>query len=172
MLRSGLTLSCVALLGTGSREGRTGDRGTEASMRMKCRAALFGVILLSVACGAETTIAPSDPSQTTPVTVETFAGTLAVGGSSFYSFTLSRSGNVSVLLHRLQEGGVASAATVTLGLGVPRGTGCTLGALVNVAAGSTPQLSNALDPAVYCVRIADAGNLSGPATFAINIIRP
>lgn len=134
---------------------------------------LLLVILLSGACDkTETPVAPSDPSFTQPIAVESFTGTLAVGGSSFYSFTVSQSGHVSLLLHQLTEGGVASTAQVTLGLGVPRATDCTVVNVAGVVAGATPQIIDSVTPAVYCARISDPGNLTGPAAFAVNIIRP
>ena len=134
---------------------------------------LFVVFLLAGACDqTEAPAAPSNPGSTTPVAVESFTGTLAVGGSRFYSFTVPQTGNVSLLLHSLIENGAASTAQLTLGLGVPRGTDCTVTDLVGATASGTPQLIAAVAPAIYCVRIADPGNLTAPATFAVNIIRP
>jgi hypothetical protein len=134
---------------------------------------LILLIVLAAACDqTEAPAAPSDPGATQPVVVEAFNGTLAVGGSSFYSFTVTTTGNVSLLLHQLTEAGAPSTAIVTMGLGVPRATDCTATSVVGITAGGSPQLATSVTPAVYCARISDPGNLTAPVTFAINIIRP
>ena len=132
------------------------------------------ILLASVsACnGGESYTAPSDPAATQPITVESFTGTLGLLGSSFYSFTVPVAGNVSLLLHQLTESGSASTAIIGIGLGVPRGIDCTVSSPAAGAAGATPQLTTSVPAGVYCVRISDLGNLTAPATFAVNIIRP
>ena len=56
--------------------------------------AVFG--LLTAACGNDDST-PTTPTTTGPST-EVFSGTLAVRGSSFYSFTVATSGQVSITL--------------------------------------------------------------------------
>jgi hypothetical protein len=134
---------------------------------------LLAVLLLAGACDqTEAPAAPSSPGATQPIIVESFTGTLPVTGSRFYSFTVPVNGNVSLLLHTLTENGTASTAQVTIGLGFPRGTDCTLTDLVNAVPGGSPQLIAPVSPAVYCARISDPGNLTSTATFGLNIIRP
>ena len=134
---------------------------------------LLALLVLAAACDqTEAPAAPSNPGSTQPITVESFTGTLPLTGFRFYSFFVPASGNVQLLLHTLTEGGVASSAQVTLGLGFPRGTDCTLTDLLTVGAGGSPQLTVPVTPAIYCARISDLGNLTTTATFGINIIRP
>jgi len=90
----------------------------------------------SSGCGTE------DPALTQPSTngalaVESFTGTLAKGGTAFYSFTVPRDGNVSLTLLSLTIGGVPSDLSITMGLGVPRGTACQTQAQQGVTVGVT-----------------------------------
>jgi hypothetical protein len=134
---------------------------------------LLAILLLAGACDqTEAPAAPSNPGSTQPIAVESFTGTLPVTGSKFYSFTVPASGNVSLLLHTLTENGAASTAQVTIGLGFPRATDCTLTDLINASPGGSAQLTVPVTPAIYCARISDPGNLTATATFGINIIRP
>jgi hypothetical protein len=106
------------------------------------------------------------------VTVETFSGTLPVGGSRFYSFTVPQPGMTTATLLSLKQDGVDSTALVLIGLGAPRGTECLLLDGRQVAADVVPQVSLTPDPGIYCARISDAGNLTGPVDFSINIVHP
>ena len=137
---------------------------------------VFVLMLLLVSAAAcnkdESPVSPSDPAAIQPIVVESFTGTIGLLGSSFYSFTVPTNGNVSLLLHSLSEAGAASTAIMGLGLGVPRGTDCTVTNPAATGPGATAQLTTSVPPGVYCVRITDLGNLTAPATFAINIIRP
>jgi hypothetical protein len=126
---------------------------------------------LCAACGSKTSVSPSE-TYTGSIVAESFRGTLALGGSAFYSFTAPRDGPITLTLLELLENGVASEATITLGLGVPAGTGCGTGTPVTVPAGATPQVSGTYGAGVYCARVADAGNLTAPARFTVNITRP
>ena len=99
------------------------------------------------------------------------AGNVVPQGSSFYSFTVTTAGTVSVSLSSLMANtiGPASTAVVRLGLGVPLGTGCSVTSSVDTAAGLTTQLTVPVNPDVYCVNIADIGNLTAPMNFTIRI---
>lgn len=123
-------------------------------------------------CTEATVTTPSAIGNNLPMTVEVFGGSLPQGGSRFYSFTVSRTGPASIMLLSLTENDAPSAATVLLGIGVPRGTDCIATTTAVLGTGVVPQLSITADPAIYCARIADAGNLTGPAQFSINIVRP
>ena len=116
-----------------------------------------------------------DPASTPlapPSITETWSGTLAVGGSRFYSFSVGLNGTVNVTLTSLVENGQDSTTQVGLALGYPAGTGCTANTSVTNAPGADPQITNTYLPGVYCVKIADAGNLSGPAVFNLVIAHP
>jgi len=102
---------------------------------------------------------------------ETFAGTLAPRSASFYTFTITQAGTVSVTLTSLSG---SSTVAVALGIGTPNGTSsCTTTSSNPTAiAGTTAQISVTEPPGLYCVQIADVGNLTAPATFSITILHP
>lgn len=131
--------------------------------------------LLAASCSKNDT-SPSTTSSTVtvapPSVTETWQNTLAVGGSRFYSFPVSLNGTVNVTLAKLTEGGQDSEAAVGLALGFPAGTGCTANTSVTATVGTDPQVTNTYAPGIYCVKISDAGNLSGPAEFRILVAHP
>jgi hypothetical protein len=141
--------------------------------RAKTRVTALAVVALAGAgLGCEQN--PSAPSQVGAgaLTIENFAGTIPVGGSAFYSFTAPVPGTITLTLLALKEAGADSAALVNVGLGVPRGTGCTLTTSLTTGIGVVPQVGGQFDAGVYCARVADVGNLTNSATFTINIARP
>lgn len=133
---------------------------------------VIGLALAGPACAEATVSGPTAIGNNVTLTTETFTGTLPVGGSRFYSFTVPQTGLTSVTLLSLKQGGVETGTLVLLGLGAPRGTECLLIDGLQTAAGVTAQVALTPEPGVYCTRIADAGNLTGPADFSINIVRP
>ena len=141
---------------------------------MKQTVALVLGCVLFAGCSKDTTTSPTTttPTVAAPSITETWTGTLAVGGSRFYSFSVTHNGTVNVTLRSLIENGVDSTAQVGLALGYPAGTGCTANTSVTMAAGADPQVTNVYGAGVYCAKIADAGNLSGPAVFNLVIAHP
>jgi len=94
--------------------------------------------------------------------------TLPVGGFKFYSFTVEQNGTVNVTLASIGGNFVPSTVTVGLGIGQPSGTDCSATSSSNVSTQATaPQVTGTYSPGVYCVRIADVGNLFAPATFSV-----
>jgi hypothetical protein len=134
-------------------------------------AVLIFVGLLTAACGNNDTTAPTTPVG--PQT-EVFTGTLAVQGSSFYSFTVGTSGQVSITLASLvaTQPGPALNAMLDLGVGTPLGTDCSVTNAVPAAPGLTAQLVNTLTAATYCARLSDPGNLAAPVNFTVRIVHP
>jgi len=130
-------------------------------------------VVLSAACGNRIVpLGPSGNPNTVALTVESFIGVLPVEGSNFYSFTMTQDGPVSLTLLSLTENGEASAAAINIGIGVPQGTGCTLIDSRTAGVDVRPQFQNSYAAAVYCARVADTGNLTSEATFALNIAYP
>ncbi len=133
-------------------------------------------LALSTSCDQSTPTSPTTTDTTTtvaePTISEVFAGTVPVGGSKFFSFSTTTYGRVDVTLTAV--GGAFVPATVTLGLGLgqPSGEECVTSTSVNVVAGSTPQVTGPYAAGVYCVRLADVGNLFAPASFSISIAYP
>jgi len=128
--------------------------------------------VLTVACGSDNT--PSTPTTPLLPSSEVFTGTLGAQGSSFYSFTVATSGNVSITLASLVPKAPGPAVNTVMGLGVgtPDGTTCAVTNSVTTAPGLTAQLVNSLTPATYCAKIYDLGQLTGPVDFAVRIVHP
>lgn len=128
--------------------------------------------LVSAGCDDSPT-QPTNPVVTPSTFTETFAGTLTAGGTSFYSFSVFQSGTVSVMFGSLTPTGtdVPLGVPMTIGFGVPKGTGCDVPSPAQLAPGLTYQLSNTFLPGTYCVNISDPGNLASPADFAIRIVQ-
>jgi hypothetical protein len=133
---------------------------------------LIGMALFGGACAEATVSGPTTAGNNASLTIETFGGTLPVGGSRFFSFTVPRSGLITLTLVSLTQAGEATSAQVLLSLGAPRGTDCP--ALDARVAGVdvVPQLSLQPQPGVYCARIADSGQLTDAVDFSINIVHP
>lgn len=137
------------------------------------------VMLLPLVCAACGSSTPTSPSSTTSTTAavaaasisETYSGTLAIGGSKFYSFTVVQNGTVNLTLTALDGSDVAPEQTVDLGLGRPSGFGCTPTTSVSVSTlTAAPQITGTYAPGVYCVRIADTtAILPATASFSIAI---
>jgi hypothetical protein len=127
--------------------------------------------LTGVACGKSPAPAAPSPTPAAPTTTENFAGTLAVGGTAFYSFSVAQYGTVNLTLASVED---SDTSTVQLGLalGRPSGTGCTTGSTVNTAAGAAAQLTGTFDPGVFCAKVFDIGNLVGPTRFGVTIAHP
>jgi hypothetical protein len=141
-------------------------------------ALLASTAMTAAACDDSTTAtSPSDTSTTTttvasPTTTELFAGRVAVGGSTFYSFTVVENGTVNVSLADVGGTSVPSTVWLGLGLGTPSGEDCSTASTVNTAAGSAVHLTTTYAPGVYCVRVWDIGNLVAVAAFNVTIAHP
>src|SRR5262249_38555773 len=107
-----------------------------------------------------------------PTTTDEFDGTVKVGGSAFYSFSVSQYGTVNITLTSVSGAYVPPEVMLSLGIGTPSGTSCTTSSTVNAAAGSTPQLTGSYDTGVYCANVSDIGNLFAPASFTVTIAHP
>lgn len=131
------------------------------------------IVLSGLACGNRVipTGPPGNPSSAA-VTVESFTGTLPVNGVVFYSFTNPQDGLISLTLIKLDENGAGSSALISVGLGVPRGTGCNLIDTRTVGVDVKPQYTDFFPQGVFCARVADLGNLTADAEFAVNIVHP
>jgi len=134
--------------------------------------ALVVVTSVSAACGSDSQdVTVPSTSTSSSDSFETFAGSMVPQGSTFYSFPVTTAGTVSVSLSSLMANtsGPASSDVMRLGLGVPLGTGCSVTSSVDTTPGLTAQLTVQVNPDVYCVNIADVGNLTAPVNFTIRI---
>ena len=139
--------------------------------------ALLLVASLSVAaCGDSTTTSPTT-TAVTPST-EVFSGTLSPKGSSFYSFTATTTGTLSVTLASTTttKVGPAIAAKLTIGLGAPSGFGCAVTSSIDATPSLSAQLSNSsltadsTNGSIYCIRVSDPGQLTSDVLFVIRIV--
>ena len=125
---------------------------------------------LTMACEAST---PTGPSEVT-LTTETFTGSLAVGASRFYSFTVASGGTVSVTLASVtsQADGATLSGPLEVGVGIPAGSGCRTSVAASVSSGLTAQLQMSASPGVHCVRVSDTVGLSSPIHFSLRFTHP
>lgn len=137
--------------------------------------AALAVSLSGAACNKNSPATTTAPTTTvaTPTTTENFAGTLDVGGSTFYSFTVSAaSGTVNLTLLSVIGTGVPPTVMLSVGIGTPSDTGCAASTTVMTRSGTTAQLTGTYNAGVYCARVADVGNLFAPAAFSLDIAHP
>jgi hypothetical protein len=133
------------------------------------RAALLGLVIVTAACGSSSTTAPKvEP----PATTDVWTGSLTLGASRYYSFTVPLTGTVSVQLTSLTQNGAASSEELTIGIGGPRATDCTVAGSVVAKASDALLLTGEQTPGVYCIRVWDNAQLSTTAAFSININHP
>jgi hypothetical protein len=139
-------------------------------------ARLLTVVLLAAltaACGDDAS--PTEPNSTTSTaTTVTYAGTIDVGGSRFYSFSNAAAGSVTAFLASVTapDTRLPVSAPLEIGIGVPAGTGCSTTTTQIVAPGLVPQMTVSLAAGVFCLRVADAGELRAPVTFAVRFSHP
>jgi uncharacterized lipoprotein YbaY len=132
------------------------------------------VVVLSAGCGGNTTT-PTTTTTTVPAvatTTETFSGTLSVGGSVTYPFTVSQSGTVSETLVSISGAGVPATVLVKMAIGTPGDSGCTATTSSIIKAGTTAQVTATEQPGVFCASLADVGNLFAPAAFTVTVNHP
>ncbi len=132
------------------------------------------VIVIAVSAACETPEIPITGPTEVVIATEHFRGGLQVGGVRFYSFRVQEGGTVTVTLASITTPpfGFPVSASLRLGLGIPQGTGCALSKQVTAAASLNAQLTELATPGIYCVEIADIGELREPITFAARFTHP
>jgi hypothetical protein len=142
------------------------------TLRALAVALFFGVMTAS--CGNDTTTTTPTTTETVRGT-ETFNGTLGIGQSQFYSFTTVSPGTTDVTLISTRPAGSITSTLNTvmgLGLGTPQGVDCALSSATTTASGLKSQLTATTNISVYCVKIADVGNLTGSVDYTVRIVHP
>jgi hypothetical protein len=66
--------------------------------------------------------------------------------------------------------GPATPIVLRLGIGTPLGQGCSTIRTLDTAPSLSAQMLNALGAGIYCVNVADIGNVNGSVLFAIRIV--
>lgn len=123
-------------------------------------------------CGDDpVTPTSATPEESVEAASRLFTGTLSPHGSAFYSFTVPQASGVSLTLASLTPttDRVPSPARLTLGLGVPRGTGCAITSGVSATADLAAQIREWRAAGVYCAALADPGVLTADVAFAVRI---
>ena len=140
------------------------------SIRMIAIAALLAA---ASACGGSSAATPASPTVTVGPTTELFEGTLAPRGASFFSFTVTQTGDVDVMLASITTSTAPSATTqvfVGLGVGTPVASDCSTTKVIQATAALTSPLVVNMTPGIYCVRVFDLGNLPQTVKFAVRIV--
>lgn len=145
-------------------------------MRTVLRSLLLVCAVSAAACGdSSTTTTPTTTTVTT--STELFTGTLSPKGSTFYSFTVTSTGTVSITLASTATSriGPALGAPLRLGFGTPLGFGCAVTKTVDTTAGLAAQLTNTnttgeSNGSIYCVQASDPGTLTSDVLFVIRIV--
>ena len=131
--------------------------------------------LLALACDTGPDGPGFVPTFITPPTkTETFAGTVAVGGSSSHPFVTSNYGEINITL---TTAGSPDDIVMGVGLGAPTSVAdptCRLyqNGFRLTAAGSTPQVVGSVPAGAYCVQVFDAGNQPGSVTYSVTVVHP
>lgn len=133
---------------------------------------LVAALATGAACGTSPLTTPTVPTVSVPVVVETYTDSLPQLGSRFYSFSTSGAGSISLTLLKLTENGAASTDQLSLAIGQPLATDCSIIQNTNTSPGVTAQVIVTEPAGVYCARIFDGGTLTNPATFTVNIAHP
>ncbi len=136
--------------------------------------AWLGLALLIAGCGSSATSPTPVRTPAEPTTTESFVGTLGVGATRFYSFSVGVYGKVNVALTALGDAEGPSSVELGLALGVPVGTACSVDPTdaVTTTAGSEVVVNRVREPGIYCARVNDAGNLANTSTFNVSIAHP
>lgn len=134
---------------------------------------LLALTLAASACGKDD--APTTPTTEVARSNEVYSGQIGVGGSQFYSFQVSSTGTTEVTLTSLRPAGVTTAPVTTvvgLGLGTPAGTDCALANAVTTGPGLVRQITATTNVQVYCVKVADVGNLRSTVDYTVRVVHP
>jgi hypothetical protein len=122
---------------------------------------LLSLSVLAAACSDP--VAPTTPTPVAATTTDTFTGTLLVLGVNTHPFNVQQIGALKVSITDITPG-----AAVTLGVGTPALTGCTVVNALTAVASQTPQISGtATVVGPFCVSVSDPGNLVEPVTYTV-----
>jgi hypothetical protein len=139
---------------------------------------LFPLVLLTAiaSAGCNTQTADNSTSPTTPttptITEPAFTGTLHVGGTQIFTFSVTQVGPLTVVLN---SAGPPPTIVVGLAIGTPTfattGTTCSPIQTFNAQAGvSAPQISGTVSTSgPYCIAVYDTGTLTADITFSVTV---
>ncbi len=142
---------------------------------MSRRSVLPGLLAItlftgSAACGDNSN--PSIPSPTpTPGVTDTFPGTINVNGAMTFPFNIATGGLVTATLTSI---GPDSTTLIGMSIGTFNNNVCTVGTglfLDRTAQGATI-IASVSAPGTLCLRVYDAGTLTGETTFSVDVVHP
>lgn len=123
--------------------------------------------LFAAACAGSN---PTTPSSTNSPTTVTWSGSVAAGGQSTRSFTVSRAGDVTLSLNSVNLG---ADRAIGVGIGLADGAGCHLSATGRGSSTALPSVTAAVDEGTYCASIFDAGGIGdGTVGFSLTLTYP
>ncbi|HKV99542.1 MAG TPA: hypothetical protein VJN96_06955 [Vicinamibacterales bacterium] len=127
-------------------------------------------LALSAGCGNNSN--PNIPTPTpTPGVTETFPGTISTNGAMTFPFTVSTAGFVTATLTTI---GPDSTTLIGMSLGTYNNGICTVGVTLSLdkAAQGTSMLASVSAGGTLCLRMFDAGTITGPTTFSVDVSHP
>ncbi len=122
-----------------------------------------------------TTTTPTSPDTTAaiPAGFQTFGGTLAVQGSSLFTFDITTAGTVNVTLTSVSTSNTTPLPQTVLGIayGTPSTdlTTCNVTISKSTAPGLATQMTTQGAKGAACVVVSDVGQLTGPVTFVVRV---
>jgi len=124
------------------------------------------IALMAVACADP--VAPNAPIPVAATITENFSGTLTIGGTDLFTFTVNQPGGLKVTLSS-----IVPSAAVQLSVGTPStATGVCepLNGLTAVAGPDAQISGTATVPGSFCVSVSDVGNLVEAVNFTVLVL--
>jgi hypothetical protein len=127
------------------------------------------LLLLAACCTAcDDSTTTTTPTSTT-TTTQTFSGTLTVNGAETFQFSSTARGAVTATLTSI---GPDSAMVIGLSLGAWNGTSCQVLLDNTQTAQGAGLLGTVSGVGNLCLRVYDAGKLTQPATYSVDVSHP
>jgi hypothetical protein len=131
---------------------------------------IFPVALtLLAAAGCDSGTDLTTPTVPGTTTTETFPGSLTVNGAVTWQFASSSRGSVSATLTSV---GPDSAAVIGFGIGTWNGSSCQILIANDAATQGANVLGTVSGVGNLCLRVYDAGKLTAPATYSVDVTHP
>lgn len=128
------------------------------------------LLATSAACGNNSN--PNVPTPTpTPGVTETFPGTINANGAVTFPFTIATGGFVTATLTAI---GPDSTTLVGMSIGTYNSGVCTVGPglFLDKAAQGTSIIASVSAGGTLCLRVYDAGTITGETTFSVDVAHP
>jgi hypothetical protein len=129
---------------------------------------VLAAFLTSLGCGKDTPTSPTTTATAGPSST-TYASTLGLRGTRFYSFTVLADGPVAVTLASVTSAvtGIPAGEPLEISLGIPAGTDCSPTYTDLLSASLVTQMTQSVTAGIYCIRVSDEGLLTAPVRFAV-----